>query len=193
MNNNTFPNSIRRYILERGDEDRDMNIDVDNDIDSFDIAKFDYRTLFDKSANQNISHTQMVYKFFRIENISDVDTVPQKHKWYFDDHPNEWKKLFIFFCVMPFTEYEFEGPDGNLLNPDTLRKASLSQATDNILIRTFSDIEFEPFNEEIPERRLANGLQCILRTDLFSNTFSEDQRKKNLRIEIISNNTYLNL
>ena len=177
MNNNTFSNSIRRYILEGDGEDKDMDIDVDADIDLFEITKFNYRTLFDKRVNQNISHTEMVFKFFGIENISDVDTVPQKHKWYFDDHPDEWKQLFIFFCVMPFTEYEFEGSDGRLLNPDTLRKIGLSQATDNDLIRTFSDIEFESLNQEILEDRLAANLQCILRTDLFSNTFSKEQRK----------------
>ena len=50
MNNNTFPNSIRRYILERDGEDRDMDIDVDADIDLFEITKFDYRKLFDKAT-----------------------------------------------------------------------------------------------------------------------------------------------
>ena len=178
MNNSTFSNSIRRYILEGGGEDKDMDIDVDADIDLFEITKFNYRTLFDKSANQNITHTEMVYKVFGIENISDVDTVPQKHKWYFDDHPDEWKELFIFFCVMPFTEYEFQGSDGKLLNPDSLHIACPSEATDNLLIGTFSDIEFESLNQEILEDRLAANLQCILKTDLFSNTFSQDQRKK---------------
>ncbi|CUM55985.1 unnamed protein product [Debaryomyces tyrocola] len=104
MNNNTFSNSIRMYILEGGGEDKDMDIDVDADIDLFDITKFNYRKLFDKRANQNISHTEMVFKFFGIENISDLDMIPQKNKWYFGDHPDEWKELFIFFCVMPFTE-----------------------------------------------------------------------------------------
>ena len=94
----------------------------------------------------------MVYKFFGIENISDVDIVPQKHKWYFEDHPDEWKELFIFFCVMPFTEYEFQGYDGKLLNPDTLHIACPSEATDNLLIGTFSDIEFESLNQEISGR-----------------------------------------
>ncbi|CUM57511.1 unnamed protein product [Debaryomyces tyrocola] len=120
MNNNTFRNNIRRYILEEGGEDKYMDIDVDAGIDLFDTTKFNYRTLFDERVNQNISRTEMVFKFFGIENISDVDTVPQKHKWYFDDHPDEWKVLFIFFCVMQSTEYEFQGKDGNLLNPDTL-------------------------------------------------------------------------
>ena len=50
--------------------------------------------------------------------ISDVDMEPQSQKWYFKNHPDEWKELFIFFCVMPFTEYEFQGKDGKLLNPD---------------------------------------------------------------------------
>ena len=176
MNNNTFSDSIRRYILECSGED--MDIDVDAGIDLFEITKINYRTVFDRSMNQNISHTEMVYKFFGIENISDVDRIPEKHKWYFDDHPDEWKELFIFFCVMPFTEYEFQGSDGKLLDPDTLHIACPSEATDNLLIGTFSDIEFESFNEEIPESRLAANLQCILKTDLFSSTFSEDQRKR---------------
>ncbi|MDN5614003.1 MAG: hypothetical protein L0G33_10540, partial [Staphylococcus equorum] len=156
----------------------DMDIDVDADIDLFEITKFNYRTVFDRSVNQNISHTEMVHKFFGIENISDVDRVPEKHKWYFDDHPDEWKELFIFFCVMPFTEYEFQGSDGKLIDPHTLHIACPSDATDNLLIGTFSDIEFESLNQEILEDRLAANLQCILKTDLFSNTFSEDQRKK---------------
>ena len=176
MNNNTFSDSIRRYILEGSGED--MDIDVDADIDLFEITKFNYRTVFDRSVNQNISHTEMVHKFFGIENISDVDRVPEKHKWYFDDHPDEWKELFIFFCVMPFTEYEFQGSDGKLIDPHTLHIACPSDATDNLLIGTFSDIEFESLNQEILEDRLAASLQCILKTDLFSNTFSEDQRKR---------------
>ena len=188
MNNNTFPNNIRRYILERGDEDRDMNIDIDADIDLLEIPKFNYRTLFDKSANQNISHTEMVYKVFRIENISDVDTVPQKHKWYFDDHPDEWKKLFIFFCVMPFTEYEFQGVDGKLLNPDSLHAIGSSHGTDNVLIETFSELEFESFNKIIPEGRLAFNLENILRTDIFTSNFNQDETKR-----IITNMLFLGL
>ena len=126
MNNNTFRNNIRRYIL-GGDEDTRMDIDL------FEITKLNYRALFAKLANQNISHTEMMFKFFAIENTSDMDTVPQKQKWYFDDHPDEWTKLFIFFCVMPFTEYEFQGKDGNLLNPDTLHNICPSEATDYTL------------------------------------------------------------
>ena len=76
--------------MESGGEDKDIDVDVD-DVDLFEITKFNYKTLFDKCTYQNISHTEMVYKFFRIENISDMETVPQKHKWYFDDHPDRWK------------------------------------------------------------------------------------------------------
>ena len=47
MNNNTFRNNIRRYIL--GD-DEDTGMDIDMDIDKFEITKFDYRKLFDKRA-----------------------------------------------------------------------------------------------------------------------------------------------
>ena len=67
-------------------------------------------------------------------------------------------KNYSFFCVMPFTEYEFQGDDGNLLNPDTLRSTSTSEATENNLIGTFADIEFESFKQEIPEARLATNL-----------------------------------
>ena len=79
---------------------------------------------------------------------------------------------------MPFTEYEFQGKDGNLLNPDTLRIACPSEATDNLLIGTFSNIEFESLNQEIPNDRLADNLQSILKTNIFSSTFNEDQRKR---------------
>jgi hypothetical protein len=67
MNNNTFPNSIRRYILEGNSEGKDIGIDVDADIDLFEITKFNYRTLFDKCANQNISHTEMVFNFLELK------------------------------------------------------------------------------------------------------------------------------
>ena len=96
----------------------------------------------------------------------------------FDDHSNEWKELFIFFCVMPFTEYEFQGDDGNILNPDTLHSTSTSDAKENNLIGTFSDIEFESFRQEIPEARLATNLQTILKTDVFSSNFSQGESKK---------------
>ena len=172
--NNTFSNNIRRYILE---ENEGTDMDIDNDIDEFVITKFDYRKLFSKRVHQHISHLEMVSKFFGIEKISDVDLEPQSQKLYFKDHPNKWKELFIFLCVIPFTEYEFQGEDGKLLNPDTLHNACLSHATDNLLIRTFSDIEFESLNQEIPGDRLAANLQSILRTNIFSNTFNEDQRK----------------
>ena len=172
QNHNTFRNNIRRYIL-RGDEDTGMDIDMD--IDKFEITKFDYRKLFDKRAIQNVSYQEILRKMFEIENVFDLD---MDHVRHYKDHPDKWKELFIFFCVMPFTEYEFQGKDGNLLNPDTLHIACPSDATDNLLIGTFSDIEFESLNQEILEDRLAANLQCILKTDLFSNTFSEDQRKK---------------
>ena len=112
MNNNTFRNNIRRYIL--GD-DEDTGMDIDIDIDKFEITKFDYRSIFGKSEHQNISHLEMVSKFFRTNKKSEMDMVTLKYKLYFDDHPDEWKELFVFFCVMPFTEFEFQGKDGNLL------------------------------------------------------------------------------
>ena len=112
MNNNTFRNNIRRYIL-GGDEDMDMDIDID--IDIFEITKFDYRKIFDRKANQNVSYTEILHKMFEIENVFDLDM--DHVKTHYRDHPDEWKELFIFFCVMPFTEYEFQGSDGNLLNP----------------------------------------------------------------------------
>lgn len=163
--------------MEGSGEDMDIDVDVDANIDLFETTKFNYRRVFDRSVNQNINHTEMLYKFFGIEDISDVDRIPEKHKWYFDDNPEEWKELFIFLCVMPFTEYELEGKDGKLLNPDTLHNACPSDATDNLLIRTFSDIEFESLNQEIPEGRLAANLQSILKTDIFSKAYSEGQRK----------------
>ena len=48
MNNNTFRNNIRRYIL-GGDEDTGMDIDMD--IDKFEITKFNYRKIFDKESD----------------------------------------------------------------------------------------------------------------------------------------------
>ena len=87
--NNTFSNNIRRYILE---ENEGTDMDIDNDIDEFVITKFDYRKLFSKRVHQHISHLEMVSKFFGIEKISEVNTVPQKRKWYFDDNPDKWKE-----------------------------------------------------------------------------------------------------
>ncbi|CUM48546.1 unnamed protein product [Debaryomyces tyrocola] len=173
MNNNTFRNNIRRYIL--GD-DEDTGMDIDIDIAKFEITKFDYRKIFDNRAIQNVSYQEILRKMFEIENVFDLDM--DHVRLHYKDHPDKWKELFIFFCVMPFTEYEFQGKDGNLLNPDTLHIACPSEATDNLLIGTFSDIEFESLNQELPNDRLAANLQCILRIDLFSNAFSEYQRKR---------------
>ena len=68
---------------------------------------------------------------------------------------------------MPFTEYEFQGVDGKLLNPDSLHAIGSSHGTDNVLIETFSELEFESFNKIIPEGRLAFNLENILKTDIF--------------------------
>ena len=102
----------------------------------------------------------------------------KSQKWYFENHPDEWKKLFIFFCVMPFTEYEFQGKDGKLLNPYTLHAIGSSHGTDNVLIETFSELEFESFNKIIPEDRLAFNLENILKTDIFSSNFNQDEHKR---------------
>ncbi|CAG86581.2 DEHA2D00352p [Debaryomyces hansenii CBS767] len=185
MNNNTFRNNIRRYIL--GD-DEDTGMDIDIDIDKFEITKFDYRSIFGKSEHQNMSHLEMVSKFFRTNKKSEMDMVTLKHKLYFDDHPDEWKELFIFFCVMPFTEYEFQGKDGKLLNPTTLHAIGSSHGTDNVLIETFSELEFESFNEIISEGRLAFNLENILKTDIFSSNFNKDESKR-----IITNLLFLGL
>lgn len=93
--------------MERGGKHR--GIDVDADIDLFEITKFNYRTLFDKSELQNISHIEMVYKFFEIENISDVDLAPQSQKLFFKNHPDEWKQLFIFFLSGRLTNMNLKG------------------------------------------------------------------------------------
>ena len=61
---------------------------------------------------------------------------------------------------MPFTEYEFQD-DGNLLNPDILFAIDPRHGTNNVLIETFSEIEFESFNEKISEGSLAFNLQNI--------------------------------
>ena len=137
-----------------GGEDIDMEIDTD--IDTFEITKFDYRRIFHKYVDKNVTYREMLHKRFEIENELDLDM--DHVRSYSRDHPNEWKELFIFFCVMPFTKYEFQGPDGNLLNPDTLRKTGLSQATENNLIGTFSDIEFESLSQVILEDILAANL-----------------------------------
>ncbi|CUM47761.1 unnamed protein product [Debaryomyces tyrocola] len=59
------------------------------------------------------------------------------------------EKIFIFFCVMPFTEYEFQGSDGNFPDPDTLHSTSTNVTTYDGLIGTFSDIEFESFKQKL--------------------------------------------
>ena len=56
-----------------------------------------------------MSYQEILCKIFEIENVSDLDMVTIKHELYYEDHPDKWKELFIFFCVMPFTEYEFQG------------------------------------------------------------------------------------
>ena len=152
MNNNTFPNNIKRYILQPRVEDSE-DIDVDVDIDLFEITKLNFRILFDKSENQNITHTEIVFKFF------------------------ELKIYLTWIQLLKSTSGILTIKGGNLLNPGTLHSACPSDATDNLLIGTFSDIEFESLNQEITDDRLASNLQHILRTNVFSNAFNEYHRK----------------
>ena len=77
---------------------------------------------------------------------------------------------------MPFTEYEFEGENGKLLNPDTLHNACPSDTTSNHLIGTFSNIEFETLIRD-PGLQTCSQFAKKLRIDIFSKAFSDDQRK----------------
>ena len=122
-----------------------------------------------RNADQNVTYREILDKIFEIENVLDLDM--DRVRTHYRNHPDEWKELFIFFCVMPFTEYEFQGVDGKLLNPDTLHIACPSEATDNLLIGTFSDIEFETLNQEISDDRFAANLQSILKTNIFSSNY----------------------
>lgn len=90
------------------------------------------RKIFDKYQSE--LSRDLKYDF-EIENL--LDYVRSHYR----DHPNEWKELFIFLCVMPFTE--FQGDDENVLYPDILHCTRTSESTENKLIGTFSDIEFE--------------------------------------------------
>ena len=146
-----------------------IDIGMDIDIDRFKITEFDYRNIFGRNADQKVTYREILDKIFEIENVLDLDM--DRVRTHYRNHPDEWKELFIFFCVMPFTEYEFQGVDGKLLNPDTLHIACPSEATDNLLIGTFSDIEFETLNQEISDDRFAANLQSILKTNIFSSNY----------------------
>lgn len=64
--------------------------------------------------NQNVSHTEIIFKFFNFLKKSYINKVLRKFNGNFDDHQNEWKELFILFCAirfMPFTENEFSRTD----------------------------------------------------------------------------------
>lgn len=76
------------------------------------------------------------------------------------------KIIHIPLCL-PFTEYEFQGADGNFPDPDTHHSTSTNETTYDGLIGSFSDIEFESFKQKITEARLAANLQTILKTDVF--------------------------
>lgn len=82
------------------------------------------------------------------------------------------EKIIHFLFCCPLRQYEFQRPDGNFLIADTLYNIGHSHATDDILIETYSDIEFIQQRDS----RLAVSLQCILTADTV--TFDEDQRKK---------------
>ena len=165
MNKDSFFINTKRYILEGGE-----------DIDSFEITKFDYRKIFNNYVDQNVNYREILHKIFEIENELDLDM--DHVRSHYKDHPDKWKELFIFFCVMPFTEYEFHGKDGKLLNPTTLHAIGSSHGTDNVLIETFSELEFESFNKIIPEGRVAFKLENILKTDIFSSNFNQDETKR---------------
>ncbi len=42
------------------------------DIDTFEITKFDYRRIFKKYADQNVSYREILHKIFEIKNILDL-------------------------------------------------------------------------------------------------------------------------
>ena len=90
--------NTKRYILEGGE---DIDMEIDTDIDTFEITKLDYRRIFHKCADQNVSYREILHKMFEIENELDLDM--DHVRSYSKDHPNEWKELFIFFvlCRLP--------------------------------------------------------------------------------------------
>lgn len=163
-----FANNIKKYIL-KGDEDTD----IDTEVHMFEIIKFDYRSIFNKGLCQSVNYGDILHKIFEVENKLDLEM--NQIKAYYEHHQHKWKELFIFFTVMPFTEYEFLGPDGRLINPDNLPYICPSHASDNILMQTFADIEFDSRHQEIPDCRFANILQQILQIDIFSNSFNREE------------------
>jgi hypothetical protein len=76
---------------------------------------------------------------------------------------------------MPFTEYEFQDVDGNLLNADTLHAIGPTHGTNNVLIENFSEMKF---NEIIPEGSLAFNLQNVLKKHIFSSNFNQNETKR---------------
>jgi hypothetical protein len=81
---------------------------------------------------------RIIFKFLILKKKSYVKKARLKFKMNYDDHQNEWKEIFIYFCVMPFTDYEFQDADGRLLSADTLHTIGPSQT--NLLSGTFSKL-----------------------------------------------------
>lgn len=144
MSKGTFASHIKRLILEGGEE-----------IERFEITNFDHRNIFDKSMNQNVSHTEIIFKFFNFkkkcltsirffESLKEILTIIKTNgKNYL------YSSVLCILCRLP--KMNFQRSDGNLLNPDNLHSTSTSEVTYNCLIVTFSDIEFESFKEKIPK------------------------------------------
>ena len=81
-----------------GGEDIDMEIDTD--IDTFEITKFDYRRIFHKYVDKNVTYREMLHKRFEIENELDLDM--DHVRSYSKDHPNEWNYSSSFvLCRLP--------------------------------------------------------------------------------------------
>ena len=88
------------------------------------------------------------------------------------------KNYLSSFVLCRLPNMNFKANDGKLLNPHTLHAIGSSHGTDNVLIETFSELEFESFNKIIPEDRLAFNLENILKTDIFSSNFNKDESKR---------------
>ena len=148
------------------------------EIERFEITKFDYRNIFDKSLNQNVSHTKIIFKFFNFlkksltsirffESLMEILTIIKTNG-------KNYLYYSVLFVLCRYRKWIFkDGSDGNLLNPDNPHSTFTSEVTYNCLIGTFSDIGFESFKEKIPEARFAANLQTILKTDIMSKSFEK--------------------
>ncbi len=111
----------------------DFDMEMDTDIDTFEITKFDYGKIFKNYADQNVNYREILHKIFE-----SWEQIGLRYMW---GHTIKVIQMsgrnnLSSLCHAVYRIW-IQGYDGKLLDPDTLHIACLSNATDNKKLELF--------------------------------------------------------